>query len=166
MNRRVAADSRDWPLWVLLMALGGFAGNFLFSLLDHAQNGFYHWSEWIPVVSSAFAVGFLAVPFLTPVTPRFLWLCAGLLLVQAAVGVLGFVLHMQGNLHGVAPNLWDNLVFGAPPLAPLLFPNLVLLAFIGLWVLRPFLSATVTDEPTSTTACSPPAPRTAGAPVD
>ena len=32
MNRMVAADSREWPLWVLLMALGGFVGNFLFSL--------------------------------------------------------------------------------------------------------------------------------------
>jgi hypothetical protein len=141
MNRMVAADSRDWPMWVLLMALGGFVGNFLFSLMDHAQNGFYHWTEWIPVVSSALAVGFLVVPFLTPVTQRFLWLCVILLLIQASVGVLGFILHAQGNLHGVAPTLWDNLVFGAPPLAPLLFPNLVLLAFISLWALRPHLPA-------------------------
>jgi hypothetical protein len=62
-------------------------------------------------------------------------------LIQASVGVLGFILHAQGNLHGVAPTLWDNLVFGAPPLAPLLFPNLVLLAFISLWALRPHLPA-------------------------
>ena len=73
MNRMVAADSREWPHWVLLMALGGFVGNFIFSLTDHAQNGFFHWTEWIPVVSSAFAVGFLTAPFLTPVTQRFFW---------------------------------------------------------------------------------------------
>jgi hypothetical protein len=142
MNRMVAPDSREWPLWVLLLSLGGFFGNFLFSLTDHAQNGFYHWTEWIPVVSSAFAVGCLTVPFLTPVTQRYVWFSAGLLLIQAAVGVLGFVLHMQGNLHGVSPDWWDNIVFGAPPLAPLLFPNLVLLACISLWVLRAHLPAT------------------------
>jgi hypothetical protein len=145
MNRMVDAASREWPLWVLLMALGGFVGNFLFSVTDHAQNGFYHWSEWIPVISSALAVGFLCVPFLTPVTQRFLWVTSGLLLLQAAVGVLGFVLHMSANLHGPASWLWDNIIFGAPPLAPLLFPNLVLLAFIGIYVLAPYLSHTTRD---------------------
>ena len=141
MNRMVPADSQEWPLWVLLMALGGFFGNFLFSVTDHAQNAFYHWTEWIPVVSSAFAVGFLCVPFLTPVTRRFLWLSAGVLAIQAAVGVLGFGLHTAANLHGVSRNAWDNFIFGAPPLAPLLFPNLVLLALISLWVLRSYVPA-------------------------
>lgn len=142
MNRMVPADSLEWPMWVLLLSLGGFFGNFLFSVTDHAQNAFYHWTEWIPVVSSAFAVGFLCVPFVTPVTQRFLWLCAGVLLIQAAVGVLGFGLHTAANLHGVSPRWWDNFLFGAPPLAPLLFPNLVLLAWISLWVLRPLTPAT------------------------
>ncbi|HEY2411367.1 MAG TPA: hypothetical protein VGI40_03955 [Pirellulaceae bacterium] len=146
MNRMVDAGSRDWPLWVLLLALGGFFGNFLFSLTDHAQNAFYHWTEWIPVVSSAFAVGFLCVPFLTPITQRYLWVTSGLLLLQAAVGVLGFVLHMSANLHGPAPWLWENIIFGAPPLAPLLFPNLVLLAFIGIYVLAAFLPETMCDR--------------------
>ena len=142
MNRMVPTGSQEWPHWVLLLSLGGFVGNFLFSVTDHAQNGFYHWTEWIPVVSSALAVGFLTVPFLTPITQRYLWVCTGLLLIQAGVGVLGFLLHMGGNLDGVAPKLRDNIIFGAPPLAPLLFPNLVLLAFIGLWVLRPLLPVT------------------------
>jgi hypothetical protein len=142
MNRMVDSNSRDWPQWVVLLALGGFVGNFLFSLTDHAQNGFYHWSEWIPVISSAFAVGFLCVPFLTPVTQRFLWLTSGLLLFQAAVGMLGFILHMSANLRGPSPWLWDNIIFGAPPLAPLLFPNLVLLSFIGIYVLASYLPAT------------------------
>lgn len=143
MNRMVAADSIEWPLWVLLLALGGFFGNFLFSVTDHAQNGFYHLTEWIPVVSSAFAVGFLTVPFLTPVTRRYLGFTAVVLLAQAAVGVLGFLLHTSANLHGESAKMWDNFIFGAPPLAPLLFPNLVLLAFVGLWVLRIFLPANI-----------------------
>jgi hypothetical protein len=139
MNRMVTAATREWAQWVLLMALGGFAGNYLFSVTDHAQNGFYHSSEWIPVVSSALTVGFLAAPFCTSVGRRFLSLCAIVLLLQAAVGLLGFYYHAAASLGGPATRLWDNLVNGAPPLAPLLFPNLSLLAGIGLWTLRPHL---------------------------
>ena len=145
-NRMVPSDSREWPLWILLFALGGFAGNFLFSLTDHAQNGFYHWSEWIPVVSSALAVGFLTVPFLMPVTRRYLWLSALILVLQAVVGVLGFYLHTAANLRGPSSEMWENFLYGAPPLAPLLFPNLVLLACISLWTLRTFLPATTHEE--------------------
>ena len=123
MNRMVRNDSDEWPRWVLLMALGGFVGNFVFSLTDHAQNGFYHWTEWIAVVSSAFAVGFLVTPFLTPISRRFLGLCALVLLVQAVVGVLGFWLHTSANLHGPSSHRWENFVHGARP-GPLLFPNL------------------------------------------
>jgi hypothetical protein len=135
MNRMVADDAQEWPYWVLLMALGGFFGNFVFSLTDHAQNGFYHWTEWIPVVTSACAVGFLLAPFLTPVEPAFLKLCAIVLVVQALVGLLGFYFHVAADLDGPSPNQFENLVHGAPVLAPLLFPNLVLLATIGLVVI-------------------------------
>ena len=55
---------------------------------------------------------------------------------QGAVGLLGFYFHVAANLRGPSPRLFDNFVYGAPALAPLLFPNLVLLACIGLWVLR------------------------------
>jgi hypothetical protein len=136
MNRLVEPESPEWPMWVLLLALGGFVGNFILSLADHAQNGFFHWAEWIPVVSSAFAVGFLVVPFLVPVNRGYLAPCVAVLLVQAAVGLLGFYYHTAANLSGPALNLWDNFVWGTPALAPLLFPNLVLLAFLGLAVLR------------------------------
>ncbi len=95
MNRMVASDSPEWPHWVLLLSLGGFFGNFIFSLTDHAQNGFYHWTEWIPVVSSALAVGFLTAPLFTDVGRRFLWLCAAVMLVQGAVGLLGVLLSCR-----------------------------------------------------------------------
>jgi hypothetical protein len=134
MNRMVRSDAPEWTHWVVLMALGGFAGNFIFSLTDHAQNGFFHWTEWIPVVSSAFAVGFLVAPFLTPVGRRFLQICGLVLFVQAGVGLLGFYLHTAANLRGPSAQWLDNFIEGAPALAPLLFPNLVLLAGIGLWV--------------------------------
>src|SRR5437867_3776648 len=66
MNRMVKTHSREWAEWVLFLALGGFAGNFALSLTDHAINGFYRSSEWIPVVSSALAVGFLLTLLLLP----------------------------------------------------------------------------------------------------
>jgi hypothetical protein len=135
MNRMVDAESAEWPRWVLLLALGGFVGNFVFSLADHAQNGFFRVEEWIPVASSAFAIGFLLVPCFMAVHGSCLAACAVVLLVQAAVGVLGFYYHTAANLHGPSPRLLDNFIYGAPALAPLLFPSLVLLAFIGLGVL-------------------------------
>jgi hypothetical protein len=136
MNRMVDPESAAWPLWVLLLALGGFIGNFIFSLADHAQNGFFWDSEWIPVVSSAFAIGFLLVPFLVPVNHSFLALCGLIMLIQAAVGLLGFYYHTGANLRGPSASLFDDFVYGAPAMAPLLFPNLALLAGIGLWILR------------------------------
>src|SRR5262245_42619739 len=111
MNRMVSADSPEWPRWVLLMALGGFAGNFLFSLTDHAQNGFYYDSEWIPVFSSALAVGFLVSPFVTPVGRRYLRLCFLVVALQAVVGLLGFYYHVQANLRGPSASWLENFIF-------------------------------------------------------
>ena len=133
-NRLVDPDTPEWSQWILLLGLGGFVGNFVFSLTDHAQNAFFYPSEWIPVVSSAFAVGFLATPFFTPVGRNFLLLTGGMLLLQAGVGLLGFYFHSAANLHGPSGSVRDNFIHGAPAMAPLLFPNLVLLAAIGLWV--------------------------------
>jgi hypothetical protein len=151
MNRMVDADQIEWPLWVLFLAIGGFGGNFIFSVTDHAQNGFYHRTEWIPVCSSALAVGFMIVPLIIRVSRAFLRLCALLMLLQAVVGLLGFGLHLRADIHGVGPTLLDRIIYGAPIFAPLLFPDLVLLAFIGLWVLYQRLPpASSIDSPNST----------------
>lgn len=139
VNRMVVPRSAEWARWVLLLALGGFFGNFVLSLTDHAENGFFLSTEWIPVISSAFATGFLIVAILLPITRRFLDLCMLIMIAQAMVGVLGFWFHVRANLVGPGYTLFDRLVNGAPPLAPLLFPNLVGLAFIGIWSLIPHL---------------------------
>jgi hypothetical protein len=141
MNRMVPPESSEWPHWVLLLALGGFAGNLVFSLADHAQNGFFRGTEWIPVASSAFAVGFLLVPFLVGVSRGYLALLAAVMAVQVAVGLLGFYYHTAANLRGPSPSRFDNFVYGAPAMAPLLFPDLALLTCLGLWVLRAHLPA-------------------------
>ena len=142
MNRMVAARSVEWARWVILLALGGFFGNFVLSLTDHASNGFFVRTEWIPVISSAFATGFLLIPLSLTVTRRFLDVCLVVMLGQAFVGVLGFWFHMRANLIEPGHDLFDKLVNGAPPMAPLLFPNLVGLALIGLWALIPHVPET------------------------
>ena len=135
LNRSVAADTREWSEWVVFLALGGFVGNFIFSITDHAQNGFYWSIEWIPVISSALAVGFLTVPLIMRVNRNFLWLCGLMLLLQALVGVAGFGWHLHADLTAGGGSFFERLVHGAPVFAPMLFPDLALLAGIGLWSL-------------------------------
>ena len=132
-NRLIDPSSKEWAQWILFLALGGFVGNFVFSLTDHATNGFYNPAEWIPVVSSAIAVGGLLVPFLMDVDAPYLKLCAAVLGVQGVVGVTGFVLHVAADLREPGASLLERILSGAPPMAPLLFPNLVVLGWIALW---------------------------------
>jgi hypothetical protein len=139
-NRLVDARSREWPMWMLLLALGGFVGNFVFSLTDHAQNGFYNPLEWVPVVTSACAIGVLTVPFVMEIAPSYLRLCGAVLAVQAVAGVAGFGLHASAVAQQPAASWFEKMLTGAPPMAPLLFPNLALLAGIGLWVLHSMLT--------------------------
>jgi hypothetical protein len=140
MNRMVDPESAEWPLWVLLLTLGGFVGNFIFSLAGHAQNAFFHRAEWVPVAASAFAAGFLLSPFVVRLNRSYGTVCAAVMLVQVAVGLLGFYYHTAANLRGPSASRFDNLVYGAPAMAPLWFPNLALPALIGPWRLRDSLS--------------------------
>jgi hypothetical protein len=136
MNRMVDSDSVEWAQWILLFTMGGFFGNFIFSLADHAENGFFFRVEWVPVIASALAVGFLCVPLFTRVSRLFIDISALLLVLEAGIGLWGFILHTMGNLEGPSIHAFDNFIYGAPPMAPLLFPNLMVLGTIGLWQLR------------------------------
>jgi preprotein translocase subunit Sss1 len=135
MNRMVPEQTAEWAEWVLFFALGGFAGNFIFSLTDHAQNGFFHRTEWIPVISSAVAVGFLLVPLVARVNREFLRYCGWVMAGQAVVGAVGFTLHALADWRNVGENLFLRIVHGAPVFAPTLFCDLAVLAAIGLWVM-------------------------------
>ncbi len=133
VNRLVPHGSRGWARWVLFLAWGGFLGNFGLSLLDHAQNGFFYWTEWIPVAVSALAVGFVLVLLLARPNRLILTVTAWVLVLQALTGVLGLGLHLRPLLDPSAAPLLDRLIHGAPVFAPLLFVNLALLAGIGVW---------------------------------
>jgi hypothetical protein len=118
--------------WVVVLALGGFVGNFGMSLLDHAQNGFFRAAEWVPVVSAAFAVGFLLV-VLRRREVSFIRITYGVLALQAAVGVAGFALHVTADVGRRTLPFTQRFVFGAPAFAPLLFADLAVLGALGLW---------------------------------
>lgn len=133
LDRMVDPRSRDWWCWVLLLAAGGFAGNFILSLADHAQNGFFYPTEWIGVVAGAIAVGFLMAGVLVPESRSLMVMNLAIMVIQVVVGVLGFYLHVRADLAAPATSLWDRFLYGAPAFAPLLFADLALLAVLGLW---------------------------------
>jgi hypothetical protein len=45
VNRMVGACTAEWARGVIFLAPGGFFGNFVLSLTDHASNGFFAKTE-------------------------------------------------------------------------------------------------------------------------
>ena len=126
----------EWAQWVVFLALGGFVGNFVLSLADHAQNGFFNRGEWIPVVASALAVAFLLMLVLRPLDAALQRATLWLLGIETLTGIAGFSLHLRANMARPGETLWARFIYGAPIFAPLLFANLAILAAIGLWAVR------------------------------
>jgi len=135
LDRMVDARTVEWARWLILLALGGFVGNFVLTLADHEQNGFFHHDEWIGVVAAAAAVGTLTAVLLIYDNRPLLWLCFGVIVVQPAIGLLGAYLHIRANLAAPMGTLWQKFLYGAPAFAPLLFADLALLAILALWAL-------------------------------
>jgi hypothetical protein len=133
LNRLERGSTQEYARWVVLLAMGGFFGNFVLSVADHAQNGFFHPAEWIPVVSAAYAVGALIAVATIPGSRSTWFFAAAVMVLQVVVGLMGFVYHLIPNVRGPMPTLWESFVFGAPIFAPLLFADLALLAGLGLW---------------------------------
>ena len=131
-NRMIPDESPEWPEWVLFLALAGFGGNFVLSLTDHAQNGFFNRLEWVPVFAAALAVGFLLTALLRPLTAGFVRACWLVLAVQVATGLAGFGLHVWTDLHGPTHHVTLDFLYGAPAFAPMLFADLAVLAAIAL----------------------------------
>jgi hypothetical protein len=132
LDRTTDPESVAWSQWVVFLAFGGFVGNFVLSLADHAQNGFFNRLEWIPVIVSALGVAFLFLTVIRPADRKLLRVTWAIVALQIVTGVAGFALHVVANVHAEGSNLWQKFVFGAPAFAPLLFANLALLAAIGL----------------------------------
>jgi hypothetical protein len=133
LNRTVPSRTVEWARWVVFLALGGFLGNFVLSLTDHAQNGFFNHREWIAVVAAAFAVGGLLAALVDYANRPYLWLCQGLMLVEIVVGLLGWYYHVSAIARSPMSGIWDQVLYSAPVFAPLLFANLAILGMLGLW---------------------------------
>lgn len=136
MNRSVPSEKLEWGKWLIFFGLGGFVGNFVLALLDHAQNGFFLKAEWIPVISSTIAIGFLLVTFLGKVSRRFLEFTLAVLALQMIVGSIGFYFHGMAVSSGADSSFFLNLISAAPIFAPLLFVNLAFLSGVGIWDVR------------------------------
>jgi hypothetical protein len=141
LDRMVDHRSLEWACWVVLLAAGGFMGNFVLSLADHAQNGFFQPTEWIGVVAGAIGVGFLTAMLVVPESRVLLAMNLVLMVIQVGVGSLGSYLHTRANWNRQTGSLWDTFVYGAPIFAPLLFADLALLAMLGLWAQARYLAA-------------------------
>jgi hypothetical protein len=61
---------------------------------------------------------------------------SGLILHLKFGRVLGLKCAAGNAQYSSANHMFNNFIYGAAPLAPLLFPNLMLLALIGIWQLR------------------------------
>ncbi len=135
MNGMIHDSDLEWAQWVVFLAGCGWCGNFILSVFDHAQNGFFNPSEWLPVFTSAVAVGCLVTLLLVPYQSLFLKFCIIVLGVNFMMGVAGFFFHLMADLQVPAVKRTEGFLYGAPLLAPLLFPNLSLLALLGIWKL-------------------------------
>ena len=146
LMRLEAPDSLVQGQWALFLAFGGFVGNLGLSLLDHAENGFFRATEWVPVAAAAFACSFLGVTLLRTgrLIIRFSF---GVCVLEAIVGLLGFALHGLANMGRPSEAILPRFVFGAPPFAPLLFTNLALLAALALWIISRSPSGTKDPAP-------------------
>lgn len=133
MLNRSKLDGNDWNRWVLFLAGWGALGNLGLALADHAQNGFWHATEWIPVIFGAFAVSSLILAtWYEKMNLAFLRYLVIVMLLQIGVGVLGFVLHVYANLGPDLGFVYEKFVYGAPAFAPLLFADVAALALLGL----------------------------------
>ena len=82
--------------------------------------------------ASAIAVGFLVTAAARLRDTSFLKFCALVLAVNALVEVAACYLHLAADMHVPAESIKDSFLYGAPVLAPLLFPNLALLGILGI----------------------------------
>ena len=135
LDRMVDARTIEWARWVTLLALGGFVGNFVLCVCDHAQDGFFRPEEWVGVIAAAAATGILTAVLVVPDNRPLLRLAFVVMLAQAAVGLVGAYWHVRADVDQPLGTLWEKFLYGAPAFAPLLFADLAALAILALWAL-------------------------------
>lgn len=133
LNRTESAETPEYGQWVMLLAAGGFTGNFALTLADHAQNGFFYASEWLAVVAAGIGLSFLFVAIGAHKNRSYLRSCGLIMAAEVLVGLVGTGLHLRAIFAGPSEVFLDNAIHTAPLFAPMLFVDLALLAGIGVW---------------------------------
>ena len=128
-------------------------GNFVLSLADHAQNGFFQPTEWVGVVARRRRGRLPDAVVVVPDSRSLLAMNLVLMVVQVVVGLLGFYLHTRANWNRRTGSLWDTFVYGAPIFAPLLFADL---AFWPCWACGRRLDAWRSDGKQLSRTCPRP----------
>jgi len=126
----IRAGSRDVFRPLAAVAAVSCLGLAIMAYQDHAQNGFWIWTEWVPVLAgiySAVVLGFYAYRRPLSGVERSLVLSVAVLMLL--VGVVGTVYHVSAFFSFPTP-LKERFALLAPPFAPLLFCDAA--AFIGL----------------------------------
>lgn len=110
----------------------GFLGAVLAAFFDHARLGFIPSYTLIPLGTGALAT--VACFYMARRRPSRAetHIFFSVLSLSLMVGLLGFVLHLQGDLSGTETIVWARLLYRAPLLGPLLFSNLAMLGALAM----------------------------------
>ena len=111
---------------LLLLVSGGFWGNFFLSILDHARNGFFYSKEWAGVFIAALGgIAFLWGSLKRTLSKEDQKILLMVSILEFLTGIAGFIFHLCSFDQTVS--LIDNLLFGVPLFAPLLFSDIAIL---------------------------------------
>jgi hypothetical protein len=130
----VRAGSGDIFRPMMAVAAVSCLGLAIMAYQDHAQNGFWIWTEWVPVLAGVFSaavLGFYAYKRPLPGAERSLVLSVAVLVLL--VGVIGTVYHVSAFFSFPTP-LKERFALLAPPFAPVLFCDAAtFIGLTGLW---------------------------------
>jgi hypothetical protein len=119
--------------YLFLVSLGILV-TVLSSVLDHARTQFEDAWLWLPTVAgaaAAVAAGWLGAS--SRPSPADVRTHVAFMLTLIAIGTVGAVLHVQGNLTTQGTIVGERFLRGAPFLAPLLFCNVGLIGLVAVW---------------------------------
>ena len=117
----------------LLISVGiGFLAATTAAFLDHGRLDFTPGYTLIPIVSGTLAAVACFYVASCEADPAEIRIFLGILGLSTIVGVVGFVLHVLGDLAGTEEIVWARFMYRNPILGPLLFCDLALLGGLSI----------------------------------
>lgn len=119
------------PKTLIWLTFGGMVLTTVQSTLDHMQNNFFNWGQWIPLVAGIYGGVLLAIYAICwEFKRRGLGVLMWSMLLIMVVGLAGVGFHLYACLTKGVGSLWETLIYEAPPFAPLFFADIALLAIL------------------------------------